>query len=396
MLKPFKPVVVKEGNVGMTIIQLEDGAFRFEDKSSGKRIRKTFRTLEKAQEKAKDLAIFLANRNNSVLRIPQADLASFYQWQEEQHKFDLPIGEAVEKFLALKTDLRKRSLYALQNQLQRFLNYVGSTRLIREIKTPDIQGFLDDRPIGPRTKFGLRETLVSLFKWARDYGHLPEQRKTEAEKVYKPEKTIGTPNILLADQVRTLINKVEDKYFPWLVIAAFAGIRSEEIAPGYMSDKDPLRWEDFDWDNNEIVVRAETSKVHEERGVPIQPNLAELLRSYRRATGPVLGNAQAPTKGCTTRLGQHLPGGWKSNYLRDSYCSYRTAITQNPNQVAYEMGNSVAVKKSYNRRQSVKPAKAYFAVNSRPVPGNVIKVGFGKNCQKLPRIQQTRAGLRAS
>ena len=107
MLKPFKPVVVKEGNVSITIIQLEDGAFRFEDKSSGKRIRKTFRTLEKAQEKAKDLAIFLANRNNSVLRIPQGDLASFYQWQEEQRKFDLPIGEAVEKFLALKTDLRK-------------------------------------------------------------------------------------------------------------------------------------------------------------------------------------------------------------------------------------------------------------------------------------------------
>ena len=376
----MKPVEVKVGNVTIPIVQLADGRFRFQDKSTGNPVRKTFTTLEKARSKAYDLAILLANRYGDAVRLPHADIAAFYQWKNEHATFNMPVSKAVEKFLALKTGKRKRYQYAIRNQLKKFLKFIGDTKPIGAIKTPDIQDFLDALQLSQRTKFGMRETIISLFKWARDYGHLPEQRKTEAEKLVKIEKTHGTPNVLSAEQIQTLINKVEEKYFPWLVIGAFAGIRSEEIAPGLMSEKDPLRWEDFDWDDNVIIVRKETSKVREERGVPIQPNMAELLRPYRRAKGPVIGNAEAPTKGCTARLGEHI-GGWPHNALRDSYCSHRTAITQNPHKVAYEMGNSVAVKKSYNRRQNEKPAKAYFTVCTRPVPGNVIRFPKGSRVE---------------
>jgi hypothetical protein len=63
-------------------------------------------------------------------------------------------------------------------------------------------------------------------------------------------------------------------------------------------------------------------------------------------------------------------GGWKHNCLRDSFCSYRTRITQNVHQTSYEMGNSPAmVKRSYHQRQPVEVAQAWFDI--RP-PGNLV------------------------
>jgi hypothetical protein len=56
-------------------------------------------------------------------------------------------------------------------------------------------------------------------------------------------------------------------------------------------------------------------------------------------------------------------GGWKHNALRDSYCSYRTRITQNVPQTSYEMGNSISmVKRSYHRRQPIEAAQAWFDI----------------------------------
>jgi integrase len=196
--------------------------------------------------------------------------------------------------------------------------------------------------------------------------YLPD-RTTEPEKVDRITKIPGKPNVLTPDEMQTLINNVRPQFFPWLVIAAFAGIRSEEIAPDPKSKKSPLAWEDFDWKHRVIIVRQETSKTKEQGGreVPLLPNLAEWLAPYRNAKGPVMGDAEQPSKAETARLGQFI-GGWKHNALRDSFCSYRARITQNVPQVSYEMGSSVGlVKCSYHRRQPIRAARQWF--NIRPV-----------------------------
>ena len=186
---------------------------------------------------------------------------------------------------------------------------------------------------------------------------LPD-RTTEAERVEPIQKLPGQANVLTPDQMQTLLDNVRQEYLPWLVIAAFAGVRSEEIAPDPKSKKSPLKWEDFDWQHKTIVVRAETAKTREEREVPLLPNLAEWLAPWRNAKGPVIGEAEQPSRRETGRLGTFI-GGWKHNALRDSFCSYRARITQNVPQVSYEMGNSIAmVKRSYHRRQPIHTAEA--------------------------------------
>ena len=185
-------------------------------------------------------------------------------------------------------------------------------------------------------------------------------RMTEAEKVEPIQKIPGQANVLTPDQMQVLLDNVKPEYLPWLVIAAFAGIRSEEIAPDPRSKKSPLKWEDFDWQHKTIVVRAQTAKTREEREVPLLPNLAEWLAPWRNASGPVIGEREQPSRRETGRLGAFIDG-WKHNALRDSYCSYRARITQNIPQVSYEMGNSISmVKRSYHRRQPIHTAEEWF------------------------------------
>jgi len=162
------------------------------------------------------------------------------------------------------------------------------------------------------------------------------------------------------------------------VIGAFAGIRAEEIRPDAKSKKSPLLWEDFDWDAEVIRVRKGTSKVKRKRNVPLLPALVEFLRPWHNATGPVMLKGNKKEK---LRLGK-LIGGWKHNCLRDSFASYRTAITGSEAQTALEMGNSVSmVQRSYNDAQDKSVADAWFGI--RP-DGKVIPFP-GKNAQKCPR-----------
>jgi integrase len=196
----------------------------------------------------------------------------------------------------------------------------------------------------------------------------------------------GQVSIIAPEQMRTLLDNVRPEYLPWLCVAAFAGIRSEEIAPDYKSKKSPLMWEDFDWKHKVIIVRAETAKTKHEREVPLLPNLAKWLAPWRGATGPVIGDAAQPSKRETARLGASI-GGWKHNALRDSYCSYRARMTQNVPQVSYEMGNSIImVKRSYHRRQPIRTARAWFNIR----PEKASNVVFVKAPLEIDGFQNSR------
>lgn len=367
---------MKIGHVEVRVQQYADGRWGFDDYSSGERNKVRCRTKEKAEARATDVAVLLANGRPDLLQFDQVQVRKFLKWQAASNSAS-SIGEAREAFVALKAAKSTRYHRALKGDLKLFSDFIGPTRPIGQIMALDIQRFINSRNVGLRRQLNLRNAVVGLFLWAQRMSYLDPDRKTEAEKVEPIEKVPGQPNVFTPDQMRTLLNNVREEYLPWLCVAAFAGIRSEEIAPDHDTKKSPLRWEDFDWQNMVIIVRAETAKTKDEREVPILPNLAEWLAPYRSATGRVC--ALRPANYETARLGK-LIGGWKHNALRDSFCSYRTRITQNVPQVSYEMGNSIAmVKRSYHRRQSIQAAEEYF--NIRPAT-SVNVVAFPKKSSK--------------
>jgi integrase len=378
---------MKIGHVEITVQQYADGRWGFDDYSLGQRRMVRVQSRQKAQSRATDIAVLLANGRNDLLGIDQNELAEFRKWQAASN-VSMEFKEAREAFLALKAGKSSRHRQSLEHDLKLFEAFIGSDRSLGTIMALDIQRFLSSRNVGDRRKYNLRAGIVALFRWARRMSYLPD-RTTEAEKVEPIQKTPGQPNILSPDQMRVLLDNVREELLPWLVIAGFAGVRSQEIAPDYRSRKSPLAWEDFDWRHKTIIVRAQTAKTKEEREVPITPNLAEWLAPWRRATGPVC--LLRPCNHETRRLG-HFIGGWKHNALRDSFCSYRTRITQNVPQVSYEMGNSIwMVKRSYHRRQPIRAAKEWF--NIRPEKSSKV-VSFPKSTKKY-QIKPLNSALSA-
>jgi integrase len=358
-------LLVKIGRVEVSIRQYADGRWGFDDYSSGQRIRVRCRTKRKAEARATDAAVLTANGRNEFSRFDQVKWQRFLKWEEDRNTFNATLGEVIAEFVALKKVKSTDTHQSLKDNLKLFEQFIGARTPIISIKALDIQRFIDSRNAGQRRQFNLRAIVISLFRWARRMSYLPDEQMTAAEKVEPVELKPGDASVLSPSQMQILIANVKEKFLPWLLIGGFSGIRSGEIAPTPQSKKSPLKWEDFDWKHRVIIVRRETAKTKEEREVPILPNLAQWLAPWRHAKGPVIKCKVLPSRRETARLGK-LIGGWKTNYLRDSYCSYRSRITQNVPQVSYEMGNSIAmVKRSYHRRQPIRAAKEWFKI--RPV-----------------------------
>ena len=182
----------------------------------------------------------------------------------------------------------------------------------------------------------------------------------------KPSCPRTTPVIYTPDELDLLLADVSQSYLPWLALAAWAGIRAEEICPDKGSRKDGLCWEDFKWDSNTIEIRSEVAKTGHRRLAPILPALRAVLWPLR-GSGRVLTGLpphRSPHGGRiseTTRLGKVI-GGWKRNALRHSFISYRSAQVGTM-QAALEAGNSESVtRRNYQDAVTKDAAELWFAV----------------------------------
>lgn len=358
---------MKIGHVEIQVQQYGDGRWGFDDYSKGPRKMVRLLTKQKALSRATDVAVLMANGRGDLLQVDAGELAEFRQWKNACTSSP-SFADARTEFIALKSRRSSRHVISLERDLKLLENFIGPSVAIGTVTALDIQRFLSSRNVSERRKFNLRAETIALFRWARRMSYLPD-RTTEAEKVEPIEKLPGKPNVLTAAQLQIMLDNVLEAYLPWLVIGAFAGIRTEEIAPDRKSKKSPLMWEDFDWRHKVIIIREETSKTKHEREVPILPNLAQWLVPYRNSKGPVMGDCpRQPNDRETARLGK-LIGGWKHNCLRDSYCSYRTRILQDVPRTSYEMGNSIQmVKRSYHRRQPIRAAREWFNIKPAKDP----------------------------
>ncbi|WP_196299603.1 site-specific integrase, partial [Streptococcus pneumoniae] len=87
------------------------------------------------------------------------------------------------------------------------------------------------------------------------------------------------------------LSHIEEPWLPWPVLVGFNGVRTEEVCLGKNAGarKDCVRWEDFDWANNELCIRAEVAKTGCPRRIELHKNTVAWLAPWRDAgaTGPV-------------------------------------------------------------------------------------------------------------
>lgn len=299
-----------------------------------------------------------------------AMIDDFLAWKRRA-KPEKPACDAVTEFLAVKeanAGLSTQNVRTLRKHLAPLVDAIGQ-RALADVTPAELETLLVANPKnGNRTRRNIRASWVTFFRWCREMEYLPEGR-TAAERVGTPIVAQGIPDTYSPGQLRAMLDAVRPEYLPWLAVAAFAGVRTDEICPIAGSRKSPLDWEDFQWGRDIIIIRPQTAKTKRRRVVPILPALRAWLDPIRKDAGPIHADTPAPTKrpkgrgqhAETARLGGMI-GGWLPNALRHSFISYRAAVV-GLGQTAMEAGNSEAeAKASYNDAKGRDEADEWFSV----------------------------------
>jgi integrase len=262
----------------------------------------------------------------------------------------------------------KRHVQDLRSRLTRFAKAFACD--VHKIRSDQIQDFLTKLNLSPRSINNFRTVISNLFSHARLRRHVPNNYDPLAAipwaEVAEGEVTVYTP-----DELETMLKHARVEMVPYVVIAAFAGIRQQELAQ--------LDWKDVKADH--IIIRAAIAKEGTRRHAPILPNLASWLQRHREHGGRVVPFANVSNQLCKIVKEAGLKS--KHNGLRHSYGSYRLAIVKDPAQVAYEMGNSVKmVFQHYRKVVEESEAQRWFGIapestcKSEPHPSGAASIGL--------------------
>ena len=400
-----KPQIVKVGSFTVPIYFTPTGErerFTVAYYEAGRRVRRVFDDAEAAKREAGMIAAKMATGNRAVLELSSADKESYVLARQELEAVGMPLHDAVrqyvtamnalpagaslmeavqafalrakgrtkeksvsdsvEEFLSLseaemaRGGLSNRYVRTLRTHLRRFASKF-QTRMSSALSR-DIHDWLRQTAKAPKTWNNMRTSLVTFFRWARDRGYLAQEIQTEAEKVKRKKLGDSDVGTLTPRQIHDLLGSAGDEARLYLALGAFTGIRTAELIR--------LHWFHVDFEEGLIRLDRSVTKTKHKRIIPLLPNLALWLASYRGRKDRIFSSENAT--GRTIAFAKQQGIEWPSNCLRHSFGSYRTAVVKSHPQVALEMGNSVGmVKKHYDRVVAEKDAKAWFAVAPRDV-----------------------------
>ena len=354
-------IAVKRGNTTIKIYRHKGRQYKGKHyelftvayRLNGKQQRKNFSRYKGAWDFASDTAIALEKGRTQVLSLSAADWQSYLAAKNLLRPFGIPLHDAIEEYIAMrkrKTTVEKRvgdvvdELLEAKKQARLSDRYVETLRTyllrfadsfqtnIGSVNTGAIVRWLDSLKIGPRSRNNVRQAVVTLFNFARRRGYLPKGETTEAADVETVRDHNGEIAILTPAELSKLLRKSKPLYQLYFALAAFTGIRSAELLR--------LEWSEINFEKGHMEVKARKAKTATRRLVPMQPNLAKWLASYRERKGKLFQSRRAVD--AAIKFAKRLGIPWKANCLRHSYATYRLSIGHDAGRVALEMGNSPA------------------------------------------------------
>jgi integrase len=141
-----------------------------------------------------------------------------------------------------------------------------------------LKGKKTEKPLAPKTKAHIRNTLYLLFQWARRWklvDHNPIQL------VRQSTKRLKIPRVLTPEEFQALLVQLREPYRTMVIVAGCTGVRACEIMG--------LKWGAIDWDRLSMDIRCSvvagredaTKTEASEKPVPLDPELATALLSWR-------------------------------------------------------------------------------------------------------------------
>ena len=147
----------------------------------------------------------------------------------------------------------------------------------------------------------------------------------------------------------------------YLALAAFAGVRPEEITR--------LDWSQIDLEQSLIYIPKTVSKTHDDREIPMTPNCLQWLQTCSNRIGPIQPKSSLASRFlkirtfCGIETWRRAGEPWPHDVLRHTFASSWLAIHKNRPHLAEIMGNSVGIiAKHYKRTIPTTQAHALFAI----------------------------------
>lgn len=284
---------------------------------------------------------------------------------ERVRRSGITVAELAEEVLAAKQRDGRAPMYLadLRKRLARFCADFGS-RPIAAITIEELDNWLRDLPLSPKSRANFRANIGVLFSYAANRRIIDYNPITHTAKPKLPD---NPPEIFAVDELRGLLEaaqRAETDVLPMLAIGAFAGLREAEIQR--------LDWSEVDLTRGHIEVKAAKAKSAKRRIVPIQPNLAAWLQPYSGLTGRVV---PAGARGKVERVRKAAKlARWPNNGLRHSFASYRLAAIHDAPRVAMELGHTSPQMLFSTYREVVRPEEAerYWKIEPVAEAANVV------------------------
>jgi integrase len=292
------------------------------------------------------------------------DAARFYARHHGHGVKRKAVPDAVREMIEAKKESGVSDVY-LNDLRYRLGLFADSFQCDLVSLTPDdVQSFFDSIQLGARSFNNFLRALTTFERFAQDRGWL--SKEVDLLSGVKRRKEKRTPvEILSPQEMVALLEHATSQIAPCFALAAFAGLRSEEILK--------LEWADVTRRPGFIEVAAHKAKTAARRLVPITDNLARWLPGSPSG-GLVWQNTKGMFHKVRSSVALQAQVRWKQNALRHSWISYRLAEIQDVNRVALEAGNSPQmIFRHYRELATPQEAKTWFAIAPGRAP-NVVPI----------------------
>lgn len=402
--KPKFPMIVKRGSCAVKIYrdQKPQGTyFRVAYHLGGKRHRLNFHDLEAATLEAEAKASQLARGDVDAVQLSGRDRLIYGRALDAVKEFDLPldaaaieysearkvldgaalmdaarfyarhhrrgirrkaVADAVEEMIAAKATKGVSELYLADLRYRLGALKEAFHCDVNALVPDDLARFFHGLKLSPRSYNNFLRALRTFLAYAQKHDWLSREADLLSRVEKRTEKR-SPVEIFTPKQLADLLEHAPAQLQPCVALAAFAGVRAEEILR--------LDWSDVERHPGFVEVAAHKAKTASRRIVPISENLAKWLAIAPHGEGRIWPLSKAWFFQATREAASAGKIAWKQNALRHSFISYRLAEVKDQNLVALEAGTSPKmIHKHYRELATPEQARHWFAI----VPGAATNV----------------------
>lgn len=295
----------------------------------------------------------------------------------------ISIAMAIDLFIAAKERAGNEGERTYRSKLFPLVTRFGAEVPLESLTPRQLDDYLAQFADGV-TRNDFRKRAVTLWRWARDNHHLPENAPLAIERTLRAKEKpteIGIIDAVTYGRMLVHIRARHSEYLAPLVLAGFCGIRADEIH-GKRADRERRQtWEDVHLDKKFVRVTVAKTNTPAWRNVPLCPAAIEWLMLCPNRKGPVceagaMEKVRLILKEALGDQGQKLFASLPENCFRHSFISHRIALTGNKPATATESGNSVKeIDRRYRVPLSKEDGQAWFEI--RPIDRsqtNVVRI----------------------